>query len=86
MLGGVAVSLVLLAVLLATATTPEQARAQRAIPDLPPPTTAVAEGSRAGVVAVPEGAIVTDGEGRTWVTVWQGRTARTLEVRVGAGA
>jgi hypothetical protein len=80
-LGAVAASLALLAVSLATTTTPEQARAQRAIPDLPPPTMAVSESSRTGVVAVPEGAILTDGAGRTWVRVWNGRTARSVTIR-----
>jgi hypothetical protein len=80
-LAGVLVSLVLLTVLLATATTPEQARAQRAIPELPPPTMVVEDGSRAGVVAVPAGAIVTDGEGRTWVSVWTDGGSRRVEVR-----
>lgn len=80
-LGGVLVSLTLLAVLVATTTTtPEQARAQRAIPDLPPPTMVVAEGSRIGVVAIPQGAIVTDEDGRAWVSVWQGNTVREVEV------
>ena len=80
-LGGVVASLVLLVELLATATTPEQARAQRAIPDLPPPTMAVAAGSRAGVLGVPEGAIVTDEDGRTWVSVWAARASHRVEVR-----
>lgn len=81
MLGGVLAALALLVALLATATTPEQARAQRAIPELPPPTMAVAEGSRPGVVAVPEGALVTDEDGRTLVTVWQEHAARKVQVR-----
>jgi hypothetical protein len=80
-LGGVAASLALLAVLLATATTPGQARDQRAIPDLPPATMAVAQGSRAGVLAVPEGALVTDADGRTWVRVWSRGVRRRVEVR-----
>ncbi|RNL60706.1 hypothetical protein EFK50_20590 [Nocardioides marmoriginsengisoli] len=79
-LGGVVVSSILVAALLATTTTPGQARAQRAVPVLPPPTTAVAEGSRQGVLAVPEGAIVTDEEGRTWVRVWTARGSRRAEV------
>ncbi|GAA3647266.1 hypothetical protein GCM10022237_03490 [Nocardioides ginsengisoli] len=79
-LGGVVVSLALLAVLLATATTPGQARAQRAIPDLPPPTMAVTGGSRAGVLALPRGAIATDGDGRTWVRVWTGRRSHRVQV------
>lgn len=79
-LGGVLASLVLLTVLLATATTPEQAREQRAIPRLPPPTAAVVEGSHAGVLAVPEGAIATDGDGRTWVRVRIDRGSRRVEV------
>lgn len=80
-LGGVAASLVFLAVSLATATTPEQARAQRAVPQLPPPTMVVAEGARAGAFAVPRGAIVVDEEGRTWVSVWTDPGSRRVEVR-----
>lgn len=79
------VSLVVLTVLLATTTTPEQARAQRAVPVLPPPTMAVVDGSREGVLAIPKGAVVTDAESRTWVTVRTGRSSRRVEVH-GVGA
>lgn len=78
---GVAASLGLLVVLLATATTPEEARAQRAIPDLPHPTMPVETGSRAGRLLVPAGAIVTDASGRSWVTVWADSRPRRVEVR-----
>lgn len=80
-LGGVAASLGLLAVLLATATTPEEARAQRAIPDLPRPTMAVETGSGSGSLLVPAGAIVTDASGHTWVTVWADSRPHRVEVR-----
>lgn len=74
-------SLALLTALLVTATTPEQARAQRAVPVLPPPTMVVANGSRTGVLAVPEGAIMTDGQGRLWVRVRTDRDSRRVEVQ-----
>lgn len=73
-------SLVLLTVLLTTTTTPEQAREQRAIPELAPPTTVVMEGSRAGVFALPEGALAIDEEGRAWVSVRTDQGARRVEV------
>jgi hypothetical protein len=79
-LAGVVVSLVLILVLLATTTTPHQARAERAVPELPPPTMRVVAGDRPGVVAVPVGAIVTDARGRTWVRVSATRGARRVEV------
>lgn len=79
-LGGVAASLGLLVVLLATATTPEEARAQRAIPALPPPTMAVEAGSGPGRLAVPAGAITSDASGHAWVTVWSDSRPHRVEV------
>lgn len=76
----VVASLALLAVLLATTTTPGQAAAQRAIPDLPPPTMRVAQGSRAGVVAVPQGAIVSDQHHHSWVNVWTDGASRRVVI------
>lgn len=80
-LAGVVASLALVSVLLATASTPGQAQAERAVPDLPPPTMAVTAGPRAGVWAVPLGAIVTDRKHRTWVSLWiDGARSRRVAV------
>ncbi|WP_460829091.1 hypothetical protein [Nocardioides hungaricus] len=80
-IAAVAASLLLWAVLLATATTPTEARRARAAPDLPAPTIAVEEGSRPGLVAVPGGAIVTDETGRSLVIVHDGGVPRRVPVR-----
>lgn len=80
-IGAVAGSAFLLVGLLATAPTPQEARAERAAPILPVPTIEVESSSPGGTVAVPRGAIVTDGDGLTFVTVHEGGDTRRVDVR-----
>ncbi len=80
-LGAVFGSAALLAVLLTTAPTPQEAKADRAAPVLPVPVMEVGASKTPDVVTVPEGAIMTDGDGQLFVTVRQDGEARRVDVR-----